>query len=46
MSRTIDVRLRSPDATLYHFIGLILVLVVWLATFTGLIVAAIRPVGG
>ena len=46
MSRTMDVRRRSPDATLYHLIGMTMVAIVWLAMFTGLIVAAIRPVGG
>lgn len=46
MSRTIDVARRTTDARLYHFCGIALAVIVLMATFTGLSLVAIRPVGG
>ena len=46
MSRTIRVGRRTSDALLYHFLGIILLVIVWLAMLTGLLLVAIRPVGG
>lgn len=46
LSRTMDITRRSSDARLYHFCGLALAIIVLMATFTGLSLVAIRPVGG
>ena len=46
LARTVDGRRRTADAMLFHVLGVALALVVWLALFTGLLVALIRPVGG
>jgi hypothetical protein len=46
MSRTIDIARRSADSRLYHFCGIALAVIVLMATFTGLSLVAIRPVGG
>lgn len=46
MSRTVNVARRTADARLYHVLGIALALIVLMATFTGLSLTAIRPVGG
>ena len=46
MSRGIDIRERTADTMLYHLLGIAMVPIVWMAMWTGLIVTAIKPVGG
>jgi hypothetical protein len=46
MSRGLDVRERSADAVLYDCLGIALSTVVWFSFFVGMILVAIRPLGG
>jgi hypothetical protein len=46
MAPGVDVRARSSEAKLFHALGIALMGIVWIAALTGLVVVAIRPLGG
>jgi hypothetical protein len=45
LSRRLDLRLPTPEVRAFHVLGLVLLVIVWWAMWTGLTLTALHPVG-